>query len=164
MSLEQQREQLIHQRDLITQQIGELDRQIYNAQPSIFTVTDERSGRVFTMQRNSYETSLKYPKVHPKTGQRIFERTNFWTKHNGKYCVVSCLEFKEEDDTEYAELWYTNNNGCYKLYDDKKGWSKKGYYWNDVSYGDYSDSVFVETKIPYKDDEMPKKRSRKNNK
>ncbi len=129
--------QYLHQR------LKEAKKVKYELEPTI-TITDEYSGRTFTFKKNPYELSLQYPKVHPKTGQRLYGKTEHWNKHNGKYIVTTCM-YEDFPDTEYSENRW---DGYYKLYDDSVGWSRPGYYWHDNS-SDYDyHSRYIECPIP----------------
>ncbi len=129
----------------LQQRLHEAKKTKDELEPTI-TITDEYSSRTFTFKKNPYELSRKYPKVHPKTGQRLYRKTEHWTQSDyvGIYNVSCCIG-DHFPDTEYAENIY---DGHYKLYDSSVGWSRPGYYWHDIS-SDYDyRSRYVECPIP----------------
>lgn len=131
----------------LEQELNESKKVKYELEPTI-TVTDKYSGRTFTVKKNPYELSLQYPKIHPETGQRLYEKTKHWHKHNGKYMVTTFMDC-DFPDTEYVKNTSDLINGRhYKLYDSSVGWSRPGYYWHDCS-SDYDYcSRYVETHLP----------------
>ncbi len=144
------REQLLARKEELKNELKEIDKQIYELEPTIFTVTDEYSGRVITLHRNPYNLSLKYPKVHPKTGQRLYVRQAHWNKYNGDYCVSYSME-ENFPDVEYIDnTCETVDDINYSIYNTDRGWTKPGYYWYDTS-GDFDlRSSYYECKIPTK--------------
>lgn len=136
------------ERQTLKQRLKEITKEMYDLEPQVFNVVDEYSGRSFTMQRNSYKLSLKYPKVHPKTGRRLYEKRAHWSKneHNNNWEVAYSMP-KDFPDKEYI----SNKNMCsedgYSLYEYERGWSRPGYYWKDVSSG-YENARYIEREIP----------------
>jgi hypothetical protein len=144
-------------------QIETINKQLYELQDKSFTVTDARSGRTFTLTRNPYELSKKYPKVHPLTGERTYRESTFWRlRDDGKTYTIASTMLNSFPDQEFVEK--TWDDEYHKVYDDDKGWALPGYYWRDVS-GTFGPTEYSESKIPEEKDKMPaSKKSRKHNK
>lgn len=135
---------LNEEKQRLQERLKEIDKELYELEPKEFTVTDERSGRTFKLKRNSYELSIRYPKVHPVTGQRLYGKTEHWT--GTEFNSIATTMDKNFPDKECVKD-KKRFDGYYQLYDARKGWSKPGYYWDDVS-SDYEPVRYVETKIP----------------
>lgn len=146
----------------LTAEIDMVDKELYDLQDKVFTVTDERSGRTFTLNRNSYELSKEYPKVHPVTGERAYRKQTYWYSHdNGKtYSMVSSIESNFPDQEFVDKERY---EGYYKVHDDSEGWTLPGHYWHDVS-GTFGPTEYAEREIPKKDEMPASKKPRKQRK
>lgn len=166
------KEQLLARKEQLTNELQELDRQIYNIESKII-ITDERSGRVITLQKNPYEVSLKYPKVNPDTGERLFEEKKFWIKEYDKYVVAPghldfgtrasyaydyAYDYSNFKDVEFTNIYeigpdvYKDNCCRYTIYTREKGWSKPGYYWEEIESKWNVVIDYYECKIPTKDE------------
>jgi hypothetical protein len=142
--LEQEQSALKEEKHRLKERLKEIDKELYELEPKEFTVTDEHSGRTFKLKRNPYELSIEYPKVHPVTGQRLYGKTEHWTgKGFNSIATTMDTNFPDKECVKDKEIF----DGYYKLYHARKGWSKHGYYWNDVS-SDYEPVHYVEIKIP----------------
>ena len=137
---------LNEEKQRLQERLKQIDKELYELEPNVFTVTDERSGRTFKLKRNPYELSIEYPKVHPVTGQRLYGKTEHWTG-TGFNSIATTMDtnFPDKECVKEKERF----DGYYQLYYAGKGWSKPGYYWYDVS-SDYDPVHYVETKIPKK--------------
>ncbi len=134
----------------INQELYEINKKLYELEPTI-TINDRKSGRTFTLEKNSYEISLKYPKVNPITGERAYGKNEFWTNEFGEYDHFSetggyiIVRYSSFPDKEYVETY----DGDYCLYLKRPGisqWSKLGYYWEETS---SNNSLFYsQKKIP----------------
>lgn len=113
----------------------------YELEPTI-TVTDEYSGRTFILQKNPYELSLKYPKVNPETGQRLYGKREHWFKYYGKYTMATSLK------SDFPDVEYIKDHFDHRVYHYSVGLSRPGYYWRDVS-SDYDYGPrYVESHLP----------------
>ena len=78
---------------------------------------------------NSIETSIKYPKVHPITGIRLFERGYYWsTLYENMYLYSNELYII---DNEYAICVDDKQRPIYHLL---YGWTRPGFYWTKDKY------------------------------
>ena len=134
----------------INQELYEINKKLYELEPTI-TINDKKSGRTFTLEKNSYEISLKYPKVNPITGERAYGKNEFWTNEFGEYDYFSesggyiIVRYSSFPDKEYVET-YDGNYCLYLKRPNISQWSKPGYYWEETS---SNNSLFYsQTKIP----------------
>jgi hypothetical protein len=147
----------------LKKQIDDVEKELYELSPSI-TVTDEKSGRIFTLTKNSYEMSKKYPKVHPDTGERLYEKGAFWyySKDDSKYHILYAGSKRDFPDKEYSDEVYDKNYN--KIYETTKGWAKPGYCWKDFA-GDFDiHSDYGQVKIVNKEELEEKSNKRKRSK
>jgi hypothetical protein len=149
------RQELLTEKQSLATRMEQIDRELYDMEPNTFTITDERTGRTFTLNKNSYENRINFPKVNPDTGRRLYGEGEYWIKKDGKYIVERAVynEFDTDleslikfDDKEYVfdEMY----NSDYIIYHEHMGWAKVGYYWKDTynNYGEYVSTI--ERKIP----------------
>ena len=133
---------LLKQKKELENQLEVLNERIHNELPPLFEV--EENGRTLTLIRNSYKNTIKYPKVNPKTGKRVYDKNAFWYNENGRYIILYTY-----DDFKNDVEWITehgNDENHNHIYDTEKGFTRPGYEWDDIS-SEYSPTYYVEKKI-----------------
>ena len=114
----------------IDNRVNKVINNLLNVSLNNFLNEQKYPGRGELLGLNNRETSLKYPKVNPKTGIRLFERGYYWsTMYENLYLYSNELYIV---DTEYAICVDNKKRPIYHLL---HGWTKPGYYWLKDEYG-----------------------------
>lgn len=146
---------LLKQKEELEKQLDILNERIHDTLPPSFEV--EENGRTLTLIRNSYKNTIKYPKVHPKTGKRVYDKNAFWYNENGRYIILYSPDGFKNDVEWITEHGYDKNHN--HIYDIEKGFTRVGYKWEDIS-SEYSPTYYVEKKIEEPKTIIGKKRKR----